>query len=384
MQCVKCQAALAENMQFCPFCGTAVSLAPATGETTDGVSASAVVMQKKSLRWAIALLALLLLSALGYFGWRMCVPGSIPLLYKVGDEIQAANLGTRSVYGVSRVTEVLQENESTVLHVEFVDSTSWMPGMSPVPTLKYGNGMVLANFLPGLSLQPTEAFIPIVVYPGRKTKGQPFDFEMNNDRLKVTVSSSWERIAETSERCIKTTLVMARANDMGSGEGQGANQVSIAIYYSLRKGLVKTVPAGDHARGMTVHYLTPPIKDIDAYALRLGIKREITSAEKVTTTNRIRELAVNIQTYVVEKGRFPTSAEFKALPGDESTRISVATRKPFTYNIGLSGKRLSDIAKPAETVLVYDEEADGQRYVAFVDCHIEQVSQEGWDRVMPH
>ena len=67
----------------------------------------------------------------------------------------------------------------------------------------------------------------------------------------------------------------------------------------------------------------------------------------------------------------------------EEIFVDPTSKKPFKANAALSGKQLSQIEQPGETILFYEAQpgADGTRAAAFVDGHVARLSAEDWERL---
>ena len=110
---------------------------------------------------------------------------------------------------------------------------------------------------------------------------------------------------------------------------------------------------------------------------------------KASMTN-LRKLGTALITYERERKVLPTltdaktaQAELELYVANKNVFVHPESKEPYQSNPALSGKRLSDIAKPEKTVVFYEASAatDGTRGVLYLDGHVERVAEAIWSRL---
>ncbi len=106
--------------------------------------------------------------------------------------------------------------------------------------------------------------------------------------------------------------------------------------------------------------------------------------------DNLQQLAMAMQMYIADNDALPPLGDAEAVKqalveyvNDESVFTDPDTGEAYAVNSSLSGKSLSEIEDPAQMVVFYQAEPgkDGRRGAAFLDGHVQRVSDSEWEKL---
>lgn len=117
---------------------------------------------------------------------------------------------------------------------------------------------------------------------------------------------------------------------------------------------------------------------------------QATASEKSARVSALKQVVLAVIMYSADnEDRFPRATASSQLAGmvgpylrsNESLQPSPRTGRVL-YNTYLTGEKMSSIAAPAETILVWEERTwpNGSRVVGFVDGHVKALSANEWSK----
>ena len=107
-------------------------------------------------------------------------------------------------------------------------------------------------------------------------------------------------------------------------------------------------------------------------------------------SNNLQQLALAVQMYISDYDALPPLGDAETAAqalmeyvSDDTVFTDPSTGDAYAVNSSLSGKSLSEIDDPAQAVVFYQAEPgnDGKRGVAFLDGHVQRVSDSQWEEL---
>lgn len=117
-----------------------------------------------------------------------------------------------------------------------------------------------------------------------------------------------------------------------------------------------------------------------------NLTKASSNARSAKTVSNLKQLALAGHIYIQENDETlpPFQQVWENIGVPEKVIMQPGTELPYLYNEKIAGKKLGAFNNPTDTVFFYEQQPseDGHRYVAFLDGHVESVSEERWAELM--